>query len=123
MAKATAKKARSKDKIDRRTGVQDAIEMGITAIRQGDRKQAHSIFQQTAELHPNISEVWMWLGGTSPNLDDAESAFEKAYTIDPDNEQASLGLRWVRLRRKASLADIVSVTAPMPTVPAQGAQI
>src|ERR1041385_1839490 len=102
MAKATAKKARNKDKIDRRTGVQDAIEMGIAAIERGDRKQAHSIFQQTAELHPNISEVWVWLGGTSSDLEDAEAAFEKAYTIDPDNEQASLGLRWVRLRSKVS---------------------
>src|SRR5437868_3750011 len=121
MAKTAAKKTRSKDKIDRRTGVQEAIELGINAIEQGDRKQAHSIFQQTADLHPNASDIWVWLGGTSPNLEDAEAAFEKAYTIDPDNEQASLGLRWLRLRRKASLADIIDATVLVPTAPQQNA--
>ncbi len=114
MAKGTVKKSRSKDRIDRRIGVQEALEMGIAVVEQNNRKQAHSIFQQTAEFHPNVSEIWVWLGGTSPNLEDAESAFEKAYTIDPENEQASLGLRWVRLRRKTSLADIMDVTVPMP---------
>ncbi len=117
MAKGTTKKSRSKDRIDRRMGVQEALEVGIAAVEQDNRKQAHSIFQQTAEFHPNVSEIWVWLGGTSPNLEDAESAFEKAYTIDPENEQASLGLRWVRLRRKTSLADIMDATVPMPLAP------
>jgi hypothetical protein len=95
--------------------VQDAIGMGITAVEKGDRTGAHDIFKQTAEFHPNTSEVWVWLGGTSPDLEAAESAFEHAYTIDPENEEASLGLRWVRLRRKVSLADIVGATVPVPT--------
>ena len=40
---------------------------------------------------------------------------------DPDNEQASLGLRWVRLRSKVSLADIVDATVPVPTMVEQAA--
>ena len=67
--------------------------------------------------------MWVWLGGTSPDLDSAEAAFERAYSIDPENEQASLGLRWVRLRRKVSLADIVGATVPVPGSPIHGEHI
>ena len=109
--------------------VHQAIKSGIAASERGERDTAYKIFRDTAELHPNTSEVWVWLGGTSANLDDAEAAFEKAYALDPENEQASLGLRWVRLRRKAELDRMVGagaavprpVAAPVPVpVPAQG---
>ena len=120
MARANGKKGQGK--ITAKMGIQDAIEMGVGVLEKGDRGGAYDIFKQTAELHPDTSEVWVWLGGTSPDLEAAESAFERAYTIDPDNEEASLGLRWVRLQRKVSLADIVgaSVSAPAaPVVPEQ----
>src|SRR5439155_20378003 len=89
-----------------------AIERGITAAERGDKDAAHKIFSETVELYPSAPEAWVWLGGTSPDLDNAESAFEKAYALDPDNEYASLGLRWVRLQRKAALNDLVSAPAP-----------
>src|SRR6478672_8794504 len=120
MAKANTKKAQGK--VTSKMGVQEAIDMGITSVEKGDRNGAFNIFKQTSELHPNTSDVWVWLGGTSPDLDVAEAAFERAYTIDPDNEEASLGLRWVRLRRKVSLADIVGATVPAPAVVEQPAQ-
>ena len=94
--------------------VQAAIRSGIEAVERGEKESAYNIFRETAELHPDTSEVWVWLGGTSPTLDDAQTAFEKAYALDPDNEQASLGLRWVRLRRKAQLDRIVGAAVPMP---------
>jgi hypothetical protein len=110
MARANGKKGQGK--VTAKMGVQDAIEMGVTAVEKGDRTGAYDIFKQTSALHPNSSEVWVWLGGTSPDLQAAESAFERAYTLNPDNEEASLGLRWVRLQRKVSLADIVGATVP-----------
>ena len=112
MAKAAAKKKQNKG--NPRLGVQEAIEQGVSAIQNGNRQEAYTLFEKTAGVHPNVSEVWVWLGGTSPDLDTAETAFERAYSLNPDNEEASLGLRWVRLRRKASLADIVGATVPMP---------
>src|SRR5215216_5784074 len=113
MARANAKKGQGK--VSAKMKTHEAIEMGIEAVERGARAEAYDIFKQTAELHPNTSEAWVWLGGTSPDLDIAESAFERAYTLDPDNEEASLGLRWVRLQRKVSLADIVGATVPVPT--------
>ena len=85
------------------TGPEEAIQRGIAAAERGDKDAAHKIFSETVELYPSAPEAWVWLGGTSPDLDNAESAFEKAYALDPENEYASLGLRWVRLQRKAAL--------------------
>src|SRR5436309_16064571 len=95
-------------------GPDEAIQRGIAAAERGDKDEAHQIFSETVELYPSAPEAWVWLGGTSPDLDNAESAFEKAYALDPDNEHASLGLRWVRLQRKAALSDLASPPASMP---------
>lgn len=97
-------------------GLQDALQRGIAAAEKGEREEAHSIFKETAELHPDVADVWVWLGGTSPQLDEAEQAFEKAHALDPSNEKAALGLRWVQLRKTPAVASPVTGAA-MPTPP------
>lgn len=84
----------------------DAMQRGIAAAQAGDRTTAYSIFQQVVSQYPNVAEVWIWLGGTSPSLDMAEAAFSRALELDPGNEEASLGLRWVALRRQAGVAGV-----------------
>src|SRR5437588_5042242 len=80
--------------------VDEDLQRGIDAAQAGDKATAHRIFQSLAAVSPNSVEAWIWLGGTSPNLDEAEAAFEKAHELDPLNEEASLGLRWIVLRRQ-----------------------
>src|SRR5437879_4953485 len=111
--KKSSGKARSSKAVED-SGPVEAIKMGVAAVERGDKDAAYRIFQQTTELHPDTTDAWVWLGGTSSNLDDAEAAFEKAYSLDPNNEQVSLGLRWVRLRRKAALNNIVGAAVPAP---------
>ncbi len=77
----------------------DAIQRGIAAAQAGNKAAAHDIFQQLASTNPSKAEVWVWLGGTSQDLDEAELAFSRAHSLDPSNEEAALGLRWVTLRR------------------------
>lgn len=86
-----------------------------TAIR-GDKATAHGMFEYVASLRASDPEVWVWLGGTSDTLDEAESAFRRAREIDPSNEKATLGLRWVVLRRQAE--QVVAVP-PVPVRPAR----
>jgi tetratricopeptide (TPR) repeat protein len=104
-------------------GPEVAIQQGIAAAAKGDADAAYRIFSQTVELHPAVPEAWVWLGGTSPDLDKAETAFEKAYSLDPENEYASLGLRWVRLQRKAALNDIMGAPMPAPESPTWSEQV
>jgi hypothetical protein len=81
--------------------LQEDLARAMGAAQSGDKATAHSIFQALATRHPNATEVWVWLGGTSQNLDEAEAAFQRAVLLDPSSEEANLGLRWVALRRQA----------------------
>lgn len=90
---------------DLRTGkmsFEEAMERGMAAAQAGQKVSAYTIFKQIAELHPDRPEVWVWLGGTADSLFEAEAAFRRAETLDPNNEGAILGLRWVELRRQGS---------------------
>jgi hypothetical protein len=82
--------------------LQEDMERGIAAAQAGDKTTAHRIFQSLAVRHADIPDIWVWVGGTSPTLDEAEAAFERAAMLDPDNEEARLGLRWASLRRQAT---------------------
>jgi hypothetical protein len=79
---------------------QDEMQRAIAAAQAGDKLGAHTILQSLATRNANAPDVWVWLGGTSSNLDEAEAAFQRAVMLDPSNEEANLGLRWVALRRQ-----------------------
>lgn len=81
--------------------VQKEISRGMGAAQAGDKAAAYRIFQSLATRHTDAPDIWVWLGGTSPSLDDAEAAFQRAVMLDPTNEEANLGLRWVALRKHA----------------------
>jgi cobalamin biosynthesis Mg chelatase CobN len=80
--------------------VQDEMARAIAAAQDGDKLTAHKIFQSLAARNGHMPDLWVWLGGTSSNLDEAEAAFQRAAMLDPTNEEANLGLRWVALRRQ-----------------------
>lgn len=79
--------------------LEDAMRRAVAEAQAGNKPVAYSMFRQIAERHPDLPAVWVWCGGTSPGLDDAETAFRRAQQLDPNNEEANLGLRWVALRR------------------------
>lgn len=85
-----------------------AMKQAVSTARHGDKPSAYAMFRNIAERNPNSADVWVWYGGTSPQLEDAETAFKRALEIDPLNEEARLGLRWVALRRK-----VIERTGPL----------
>ena len=89
----------------------DLMQLGIATAQAGDKATANITFQSVVERYPDVPEAWVWLAGTTTNLDEAENAFKKAAELDPSNEEAQLGLRWVALRRSVS-GPIGNVTDP-----------
>jgi tetratricopeptide (TPR) repeat protein len=98
--------------------LQNSLRRGITALESGNRTEAHSIFKQASEAYPNAADVWVWLGGTTGDISEAESAFAKAHQLDPQNEKAALGLRWVQLRRDNATSAISGSAVSVPAMPA-----
>jgi tetratricopeptide (TPR) repeat protein len=90
------------------------MEQGIAAAQAGDKPGAYKLFKEVSERHPNSADVLVWLAGTCPTLEEAEEVFRRAAEIDPTNEGASLGLRWVALRRQALRGDAEGDTNQMP---------
>lgn len=93
----------------------DLMQLGIATAQAGDKATANITFQSVVDRYPDVPEAWVWLAGTTTNLDEAENAFQTAANLDPSNEEARLGLRWVALRRSvtgASTAGTGSVTNP-----------
>lgn len=80
--------------------VDGGIQEGIEAVRAGNKAEAHKIFEKLAATQSSNADIWVWMGGTSSDMDEAEQAFRRAYDMDRNNEKAILGLRWVALRRQ-----------------------
>lgn len=80
----------------------DLMQLGIAAAQAGDKTTANVTFQSAVERYPKVPEAWVWLAGTATGLDEAEHAFKTASDLDPSNQEALLGLRWVALRRRAT---------------------
>ena len=97
-----------------RASMQELMQRGIAASEAGDKQTANAIFRQIAEYYPNNLEVWVWLGWSSPNLDDAEFAFTRAAELDPGNEEVALGLRWVASQRPSEPQPARETQAPQP---------
>jgi tetratricopeptide (TPR) repeat protein len=73
----------------------DALRRGLDAYDEGDLERAYGIFDEALEIEPD--NVWglLWKGATAPSPDDSRLWLEQALAIDPDNEHAQAGLRWV----------------------------
>ncbi|HEX8228032.1 MAG TPA: hypothetical protein VF826_01830 [Chloroflexia bacterium] len=94
--------------------MQELMQRGIAASEAGDKQTAYAIFRQVAEYYPNNLEVWVWLGWSSANLDEAELAFTRAAELDPSNEEVALGLRWVASQRPSQPPPSREAEAPQP---------
>lgn len=105
-----------------RASMQELMQRGIAASEAGDKQTANAIFRRVAEYYPNNLEVWVWLGWSSANLDEAELAFTRAAELDPGNEEVALGLRWVASQRPSAPQPVTETQAPQPVQPVQPVQ-
>jgi len=95
--------------------LEDLMQLGIATAQAGDKVTANITFQSVVDRYPDVPEAWVWLAGTTTNLEEAENAFQTAAKLDPSNEEARLGLRWVALRRSVAgtaTAGAGSITNP-----------
>lgn len=97
---ATVATAPMQDATDSTFNLEEQMQTVIASVEAGDKTSAYNTLRQIVASNPDLPEAWVWLGGTTPDVDEAESAFRHAIELDPDNEEARLGLRWVSLRRQ-----------------------
>jgi twitching motility two-component system response regulator PilG len=86
------------------------IQKGVACAKAGDKAQARRLFGQVIEIDPNHEVAWIWLAGIAETPQEAGVYLERVLEINPGNERARAGLKWVQSR----LAPVEPTPAPMP---------
>lgn len=87
------------------TGGRGSLELGIAAAKSGSRLIARLHLSDAAERSPQDSLCWLWLAFMAESPAEAVAALQKSLAIDPDNEIAWAGLRWVQGLSSSSRVD------------------
>ena len=69
---------------------------GIDIAKSGNKQLAHTLLIEATEIDPLNELAWLWLAGVSEDPDEAASCLQQVLVLNPENEHARRGLRWVR---------------------------
>jgi tetratricopeptide (TPR) repeat protein len=96
----------------------DLLQRGIEAARAKRTDEARTLLMQCVELDEQNEQAWLWLSGVVESLDDRRVCLDNVLAINPGNQRAQAGLRW--LNEHAPIAPPVDVEhcphcdAPLP---------
>jgi DNA-directed RNA polymerase subunit RPC12/RpoP len=65
---------------------------GIHALKNGDRSLAKRLLDQAALMNSADARVWVWLSGTTDDLEERRLYLERAVALEPSNTMAKRGL-------------------------------
>jgi hypothetical protein len=89
---------------------------GRAAVLAGDKARAQSLLQAALQLDPRSEEAWIWLSGACSAPTDIARCLQQVLAINPHNEQAQEGLRWLETEHGLRLtpASPAVATEPLP---------
>ncbi|HSL43625.1 MAG TPA: hypothetical protein VK897_09350 [Anaerolineales bacterium] len=61
--------------------------------KQNELEMALRLARQSAEKHPELEEVWLFIGRTSPDVDEKIAALKKAYRLNSSNAETAAALK------------------------------
>jgi len=68
------------------------VQDGIQAVKNGNRSLAIKLFEQAAMINDTDVRIWIWLSGTTDDLEERRQYLEHAVARDPSNATAKRGL-------------------------------
>ncbi|HEY0738665.1 MAG TPA: hypothetical protein VGD69_27350 [Herpetosiphonaceae bacterium] len=80
------------------------IAEGREALHAGDKARAQELLQTAVRLDPHSEEAWLWLSGVFTAPDDMAECLQRVLEINPHNEQAQEGLRWLAAEHGLAIA-------------------
>lgn len=75
---------------------------GAVALQEGNKTQAQKLLLQVVQADETNEEAWLWLSGAVNELNDCETALLNVLDINPNNQHAQSGIKWVEARKKQS---------------------
>jgi tetratricopeptide (TPR) repeat protein len=71
------------------------LQDGIAAAKAGKNNEARMFLEQAVELDERSEQGWLWLSGVVDSLEERRICLEHVLAINPNNEHAQAGLRWL----------------------------
>jgi thioredoxin-like negative regulator of GroEL len=72
---------------------------GVMALRQGNKEQAQELLMQVVQADETNEEAWLWLSGAVSDIEDQETALLNVLDLNPNNEYAKQGLKWIKAHK------------------------
>lgn len=71
---------------------QNTLQMGIDAIRSGDKEAARAAFRRVLQDDPDNVQALLWLAGVTNTREEKQDVLQRVLELDPDNTLARTGL-------------------------------
>jgi tetratricopeptide (TPR) repeat protein len=73
----------------------DLLQRGIEAARAKRNDEARELLLRVVQLDEHNEQAWLWLSGVVESLDDRRVCLENVLALNPNNQRAQAGLRWL----------------------------
>jgi tetratricopeptide (TPR) repeat protein len=73
----------------------DLLQRGIEAARAKRTAEARELLMQCVQLDEQNEQAWLWLSGVVESLDDRRVCLDNVLALNPANQRAQAGLRWL----------------------------
>jgi hypothetical protein len=74
---------------------------GALAVTEGRKQEAQTLLMRVLELDEENELAWLWLSGAVDDAADQQIALENVLTINPSNQAAAAGLRYLQNQAKS----------------------
>jgi twitching motility two-component system response regulator PilG len=74
------------------------LKEGIAAAKGGSISRAYQLLQKATNINPDNELGWLWLAGVSKSPQESLKYLKRVLAINPDNEHAISGLKWVHAK-------------------------
>jgi tetratricopeptide (TPR) repeat protein len=91
---------------DAATRIDELLGEGIRSAREGDRTRARELLMRVVELDERQVRAWLWLSEVVDDEADRVLCLENVLAIDPGNQVARTGLRWLREQQARTCEEV-----------------
>ncbi|MCZ7540613.1 MAG: hypothetical protein M5U29_12035 [Anaerolineae bacterium] len=82
--------------------LEDLMQMGMQAARQGNRPNARLFFQQVLDADKHNERAWLWMASVAETQEERIRFLKTVLRINPNNSVAREELERMRRRRETS---------------------
>lgn len=96
--------------------VEAMVREGTNALKAGRKEEARALLMKAVELDELNEDAWLWLSAVVETEEDQQTCLENVLAINPTNERARQGLKYLEQQRSGG-APVVSAPPAPPAPP------